>query len=124
MRRNTVVNLLANLIWFIIYGFLVASLHFVIGAALCASIIFVPTGIQFLKIARYAAWPFGSPVIINFDAHAISNLLWIVLFGLWLAILHSVVGIVLSISLIGIPFARKCFKLAKLSFTPYGAKVG
>ena len=117
-------NLIANLIWLVLYGFVVAALHFVLGVAFCATVIFLPTGLQFLKIARYAVWPFGNTVTVNFDAHAISNLLWVALFGLWLSILHTVVGIVLSISLVGIPFAKKCFKLAKLSFTPYGAKIG
>ena len=114
---------IGNIIWFFIYGFWFALAHFTFGLALCATIIFIPFGIQHIKIARYAIWPFGRNMETDFDKHPIMNLIWIVFAGLWLAILHITVGVVLCLTLIGIPFAKKCFKLAGLSFIPFGAMI-
>ena len=114
---------LGNLIWFFIYGIWMAAIHFVLGIAFCVTLIFIPTGLQFLKIASYAIWPFGRKAAVDFDLYPKCNLLWVIFFGWWLAILHTVVGIVLCFTIVGIPFAKKCFKLSSLSFTPYGAMV-
>ncbi len=120
---ENVMKLIGNVIWFLIYGLWMAAVHFVIGVAFCATVIFIPTGLQFIKIARYAIWPFGHSAVTDFDRHPICNLLWIPLFGWWLSLIHLLVGIVLCITLIGIPFAKKCFRLCALSFLPYGATV-
>ena len=114
---------IGNLIWFFIYGLWFAAVHFVLGIALCATIIFIPFGLQNLKIARYAIWPFGRVVETDFDKHPIMNLIWIVFGGLLLSVVHITVGVVLCITVIGIPFAKKCFRLAALSFLPFGAMV-
>ena len=114
---------IGNLIWFLIYGLWMAALHFVLGIALCVTVIFIPFGIQHLKIAKYAIWPFGREMQIDFDKHPIMNLIWIVFGGFVLALVHIIVGVALCITLVGIPFARKCFKLAGLSFTPFGAMI-
>ena len=114
---------IGNLIWFFIYGLWFAAVHFVLGIALCATIIFIPFGLQNLKIARYVIWPFGRVVETNFDKHPIMNLIWIVFGGLLLSVVHITVGVVLCITVIGIPFAKKCFRLAALSFLPFGAMV-
>lgn len=114
---------IGNLIWFFIYGFWMAALHFVLGIAFCLTIIFIPMGVQFLKIARFAIWPFGHDAVTDFDRHPICNLLWIPIFGWILALVHLLVGIALCVTIIGIPFAKKCFRLCALSFLPYGATV-
>lgn len=116
-------KLIGNLIWFLIYGLWMSVIHFVLGIALCATVIFIPFGLQHIKIARYAIWPFGRSMETDFDKHPIMNLLWI-LFGGWLlAFIHIAVGVVLCVTLIGIPFAKKCFRLAGLSFIPFGAMI-
>lgn len=114
---------IGNIIWFLVYGFWMAVVHFALGVAFCLTVIFIPTGIQFVKIAKFAIWPFGRNVATDFDRHPICNLLWILLFGWWLSLIHLVVGVLLCITLIGIPFAKKCFRMASLSFIPYGATV-
>lgn len=53
----------------------------------------------------------------------VSNILWILLGGIWLASLWVIIGILLCITLVGIPFGLECFKAAKLSIMPYGKKV-
>ena len=98
-------------------------INFALGIAFCATLILIPVGVQFLKIASYAIWPFGRRVPIDFDLYPKANLFWMVFFGWWLALIHIIIGVVLSLTIVGIPFAKKCFKLASLSFTPYGAMV-
>lgn len=114
---------IGNLIWFLIYGFWMAVVHFVLGVAFCVTIIGIPFGRQFLKIARYAIWPFGHTAVTDFDRHPIGNLLWIFIFGWELALIHMLVGVALCITVVGIPFAKKCFRLCALSFLPFGATV-
>ena len=116
-------KLVGNLIWMLIYGLWLAIAHFALGIVLCATLIFIPFGIQHFKIARYAIWPFGRSVETEFDRHPIMNLLWVIFGGLELATVHIIVGVVLCITIIGIPFAKKCFRLASLSFLPFGALV-
>ena len=53
----------------------------------------------------------------------ISNIIWLITGGWFLALFWSVFGIILSITVIGIPFGIQCFKAAKLSLFPYGKKV-
>ena len=114
---------IGNIIWFAIYGLWMAVAHFVIGVALCLTVLFIPAGVQFIKIARYAIWPFGRRVFIDFDRRPMCNLSWALVFGWPLALVHILVGIALCITLIGIPFAKKCFSLAAISFIPFGATV-
>ena len=114
---------IGNLIWFFIYGLWFAILHFALGVALCATLILIPFGIQHFHIASYAIRPFGRHLDVEFDRRPIMNLIWIFFGGFILPLVHIIVGIALSITIIGIPFAKKCFKLCKLSFTPFGAMI-
>lgn len=114
-------RLIGNLIWFVFYGFWMALIHFICGLVLCLTIIGIPFGLQYFKIARYALWPFGASMGTNFDRHPVMNILWILCGGAELAFMHLFVGVLLCITVIGIPFAKKCFKLAHLSLIPFGA---
>ena len=115
--------IVANIIWLLISGLAVALVHFVVGVALLCTVVFIPTGLQFIKIGRYLVCPFGQTVTCDFDRHAISNSLWLITVGWILFTLHVAVGVLLCLSLVGIPFARKCFTLAKLTLFPFGAIV-
>ena len=116
-------KLIGNVIWFLIYGLWMAAIHFVVGIALCATIIFIPFGLQYIKIARYAIWPFGRSMQTDFDRHPIMNLIWIFFGGAELALVHLLVGVVICLTIVGIPFGKQCFKLAKLAIVPFGAEV-
>jgi uncharacterized membrane protein YccF (DUF307 family) len=48
------------------------------------------------------------------------NIIWIIVGGIWIAFSHLVLGVVLCITLIGIPFGIQHFKLMKLAFMPLG----
>lgn len=118
---------LGNIIWLVFGGLLIALEYFISSLLLCVTIIGIPFGLQTLKLAELALWPFGKEAhITNKDTGCLAtlmNIVWILLGGIWIALSHVVLGILLGITLIGIPFARQHFKLAGLALTPFGRKV-
>ena len=116
-------KLIGNVIWFLILGLWLSIIYVAVGVVLCVSLIGIPVGLQFFKMARYAIWPLGRPMGVDFERHPILNLVWILLGGEVLATVHFTLGIVFALTIIGIPFAKVCFRLAKLSFLPFGATV-
>ena len=120
-------KLIGNLIWFIPYGLFFTLLHILLGIVCCLSVIFIPFGIQHFKLARYAFAPFGKAAFINFVYKPKMNTAWLVfwLFSGWVipVLVHIAVGTVLCFTIVGIPFAKKCFKLATLTLVPFGAEI-
>ncbi len=53
----------------------------------------------------------------------IGNLIWLFLGGIIAAILWALTGLVLCITVIGIPFGIQHFKLAQLGLIPFGAQI-
>ena len=51
------------------------------------------------------------------------NILWLIIGGLELASGHAVLGLILCITIVGIPFGRQHFKIAKLALMPFGARI-
>jgi len=120
-------NLLGNLIWFIFGGFIIAIEYFIASIILIITIIGIPFGLQTLKMASLALWPFGrDPVHIKQPGGCLTtllNLAWILFGGIWIALSHLVLGALFSITVIGIPFGIQHFKLASLALTPFGQTV-
>lgn len=120
-------NLLGNIIWLIFGGLLVFIEYMISGLLLCLTIIGIPFGIQCFKIGIMSLAPFGREVReVPGDTGCLStlfNIIWIVVGGIWIALTHLVFGILLAITIIGIPFARQHFKLMSLSLTPFGKEV-
>ena len=115
---------LGNILWFILVGLVLGISWFLVGALWCITIIGIPVGIQCIKFAGFVIWPFGKDIIYNSSTGStILNILWIIFGGLCLAITSVAIGAVLCVTIIGIPFGIQCFKLAKLSLMPFGAKV-
>lgn len=118
-------SFIGNLFW-IILGGLVASIGWLIaGLLLCITIIGIPFGVQCFKIASLVLAPFGRDVQIGQMGAMglIGNILWILFFGVELAVMHLVFGAVCAVTIVGIPFAVQHFKLAQLSFLPFGAQI-
>ncbi|SHF81308.1 YccF domain-containing protein [Flavisolibacter ginsengisoli] len=120
-------NLLGNLIW-LIFGGLVSAIGYCIGGfILCCTVIGIPFGLQCFKMAGFVLWPFGRKAVNNpSSSGTIStflNIIWIVFGGVWLALTHIAFGIVLFLTIIGIPFARQHFKLVEISLMPFGKKI-
>ena len=116
-------KLIGNVLWFVFTGFVSALAFLFVGLLLCITIIGIPFGVQCIKIAGLALWPFGKTVHSDFGKHPIANILWCIFAGWELAIAHLVVGLLWCITIIGIPFGKQCFKLMQLSFVPFGATV-
>ena len=120
-------NILGNLIWLIFGGFLAALCYFFGGLVLCATIIGIPWGLQCFKLAGFIIMPFGLKVV-SVSSYsgclaALANIVWIICGGLASAIIHVLMGVLLGITIIGIPWGRQHFKLVELSLMPFGKRV-
>ena len=118
-------SILGNILWFVLGGFIPMILWAVVGLILCVTIIGLPFGVQCFKLAGLSAFPFGRNVEIgNLGAFGLlGNIIWILVAGWELALIHIVLGMIFYITIIGIPFGRQHFKLARLAFVPFGAKI-
>jgi len=120
-------NILGNLIWLIFGGFLAALCYFFGGLVLCATIIGIPWGLQCFKLAGFIIMPFGLKVVSDSSNSGclatLANIVWIICGGLASAIIHVLMGVLLSITIIGIPWGRQHFKLVELSLMPFGKRV-
>ena len=115
---------IGNLIWLLTAGWMLALLWFIAGISSCLTIVGIPFGIQFFKIAKFALWPFGKVVVFGDGGVSfLLNLLWIVLFGWSICIVALCWAIILSITIVGLPFGIQAFKLARLGFMPFGSAI-
>ncbi|MBP3568578.1 MAG: YccF domain-containing protein [Lachnospiraceae bacterium] len=115
---------LGNIIWFLCGGILSGLSWMVAGILWCITIIGIPVGVQCFKLAGLSFFPFGKEV--NYGGGAGSfllNIIWLLVTGIPLALEHLTFGIVLCITIVGIPFGLQHFKLAKLALMPFGAEV-
>jgi uncharacterized membrane protein YccF (DUF307 family) len=117
-------TLLGNIIWLVFGGFLTGLGYIMGGLILCATIIGIPFGIQAIKIG-FAAWtPFGEQIVLKENAHGVGNtffnLIWLIFFGWEIALAHLVHGVILAVTIIGLPFAKQHFKLIPLALFPFG----
>jgi len=120
-------NLLGNIIWLIFGGLIVAFEYLVSSILLFITIIGIPFGLQTLKLAGLALWPFGKDTRVTEKSSGclstLMNVIWILFGGIWICLTHLVFGIILGITIIGIPFAKQHFKLATLALTPFGREI-
>ena len=120
-------NLTGNLIWLIFGGFFSALGYFFGGILLCITVVGIPWGLQCFKMAGLVLWPFGKEVVISSnDTGCLSllfNIIWLLSGGLYTALVHIFFGLLLSITIIGFPFARQHFKLIEISMMPFGKTI-
>lgn len=117
-------NLIGNIIWIVFGGFIIFLQYIIGGLILCLTIVGIPFGVQCFKLAMVSLAPFG----MQFQQKeapsgclsTLLNIIWILCGGIWIAIIHLVLGILFCISIIGIPFGMQHFKLMGLAFTPFG----
>ncbi len=118
---------LLNIIWLVLAGIWMAIAYVVAGLILCITIIGIPFGVQAFKLAGYALWPFGRALVPS-DSRmkglsVIGNILWFVLAGWWLALGHLFTGILLCLTIIGIPLGIASFKMAGAALVPFGKEI-
>lgn len=120
-------NALGNILFFVLGGFLIVLGYVIGGVVLCITIVGIPFGLQAFKLARAVAAPFGTKVVERESASGctavVMNIIWVILPGLELAIAHLVMGLVLGVTIIGIPFAKQHFKLVPLALIPFGRSI-
>ena len=120
-------SLLGNLVW-LIFGGLFAAIGYVIGGfVLCITVIGIPWGLQCFKLAGLVLWPFGKRVVSDTQdtgcLNTLFNIVWIIFGGWYTALVHIVMGLLLSITIIGIPWGRQHFKLIEISLMPFGKRI-
>jgi uncharacterized membrane protein YccF (DUF307 family) len=118
---------LGNIIWLLFGGIFIAIEYVISSILLMITIIGIPFGVQTLKMASLALWPFGRTTVTRETTtgclSTLMNIIWIFIGGIWIALSHFVFGLFFAITIIGIPFARQHFKLATLALTPFGKDV-
>ena len=117
---------LLNLVWLVLCGFWMAVGYAIAGLICCILIVTIPFGIASFRMANFALWPFGRTVVDRPGAgaaSAIGNLIWIIVAGWWLTLGHLVTGVLLCITIIGIPLGLANFKLIPVSLMPLGKEI-
>jgi uncharacterized membrane protein YccF (DUF307 family) len=120
-------KILGNLVW-LIFGGIIIAIEYLIGSiALFITIIGVPFGIQTLKMAALAIWPFGRDTRVHSRAsgclYILMNVIWLLCGGIWIALTHAIFGLLLCITIIGIPFGLQHFKLTSIALNPFGRDI-
>ena len=119
-------RVLLNVIWLVFGGVVLA-----IGYALAALVMFllivtIPFGIAAGRLAAFALWPFGRTVVHRPDSgvgSALGNVIWFVLAGWWLALAHFVTGLLMCLTIIGIPLGVANLKMIPLALLPFGRDI-
>jgi uncharacterized membrane protein YccF (DUF307 family) len=115
-----------NVIWLVLCGLWMAIAYVLAGLVAFVLIITIPFGIAAFRIAGYVLWPFGRTIDRRPSAglgSLIGNILWIILFGWWLAIGHLVTGVLLSLTIIGFPLGLASFKIIPITLAPLGVRI-
>jgi uncharacterized membrane protein YccF (DUF307 family) len=119
-------RLVLNVLWFVLCGLWMA-IGYVLAALICfITIIGIPFGIAAMRIALFALWPFGRTLVKRPGAgvaSGIGNVIWLVLCGWWLTLGHIITGVLLCVTIIGIPLGLANFKLVPVSLLPLGRDV-
>jgi uncharacterized membrane protein YccF (DUF307 family) len=120
-------RLILNLLWLIFGSGIVLAIGYGLAALICfALIVTIPFGVASLRLAYYSLWPFGRTLVTKPSAglaSGIANVLWVIIAGWWLALMHLVTGIAQCLTIIGIPFGIANFKLVPAAFWPLGREV-
>ena len=117
---------LLNILWLVLAGFWLFLAYVAAGVLWCITIVGIPFGIASFRIGVYALWPFGREVVRKPTAgafSAIGNVFWFLLSGLWLAIGHAFTGVLLCLTVIGIPLGLANFKMIPVALFPLGRDI-
>src|ERR1700722_12590490 len=119
-------NGILNIIWLVLEGIWMAIGYVLAGIICCILIVTIPFGIASFRIAGYVLWPFGRPTGARAGAGGgglRGNVLWIILFGWWLALGHLIAGVALCLTIIGIPLGVASFKIIPITLAPPGVEI-
>ncbi|MGA7227914.1 MAG: YccF domain-containing protein [Acidimicrobiia bacterium] len=118
---------LGNVLWLILCGIWMSIIYFIAGVVAMIFIITIPFGFQAFKMSNYVLWPFGRSVVRREGSSdfwsLVGNIVWILLEGWWLALIHLAIAAIFFITIVGIPFAVANVKFARLAFAPFGLRI-
>lgn len=117
---------LFNILWFVLAGFWLALGYVVAGIIAFVLIVTIPFGIASFRLAGYVIWPFGRTVVWQRQAGVwsmIGNIIWIIVVGWELAFAHLVAGLLLCVTIVGIPLGLACWKMVPLALLPLGREI-
>lgn len=117
---------IGNILWLLLAGIWLALSYAIAGVIMLIFIVTIPWAFGAFRMANYALWPFGRAVVPKADTipgTCIANVLWFVFAGLWIAIAHAVTGVVLCITIIGIPWGIGSFKMIPIALAPLGKQI-
>ncbi len=120
------IRVILNVIWLVLCGLWMAILYAVAGLLCFVLIITIPFGIAAFRIAGYVLWPFGRTIERRSGAgvgSVVGNVLWVILFGWELALGHLITGVLLALTIIGIPLAVANFKIIPITLVPLGVRI-
>ncbi len=117
-------SLLGNIVFFVFGGFIIFFGYVLGGIILCITIVGIPFGFQCFKLAGGVLAPFGRDVFETEPPGGtlalILNIIWIILPGLELAIMHLLLALFFTITIVGFPLAVQHMKLVKVALLPFG----
>ena len=117
-------RLIGNILWFLFGGFLSGLCWVLAGCLWCVTVLGIPIGVQCFEFAKLVFWPCGKEIVYGGGAvRLLANILWILVSGLPMAVVNAVFGCLWCVTIIGIPFGKQFFKIAKLALMPFGASV-
>jgi uncharacterized membrane protein YccF (DUF307 family) len=118
---------LLNILWLVLAGIWMAMGYAIAGALMFITVIGIPFGLQSFKLATYALWPFGRALVKrpgrNRTVSVLGNIFWFVLGGWYLALGHLFTGLLLCLTIVGIPMGVASFKMAGAALHPVGREI-
>jgi len=125
--HHRIMRTILNVLWFIFGSGFLLGLAYAFAGVLCfIFIVTIPFGVAAFRLARYAFWPFGYTITDKPSAGVASmlaNIVWLIIAGWWLALVHVAAGVALCLTLIGIPFGIANFKLVPAALWPLGREI-
>ncbi|MBD5323485.1 MAG: YccF domain-containing protein [Bacteroides sp.] len=121
-------NLLLNIIWVVFGGLMIAIEYIISSLLMMLTIVGIPFGLQTIKLASVALWPFGRQVVKSQASmpgclNAVMDIVWWIVGGVPIALTHLGWGLLFCITIVGIPFGIQHFKLMALALFPFGKTV-
>lgn len=120
-------NIFLNILWVVFGGLIIAIEYAISSVLMMITIVGIPFGLQTMKLAAVALWPFGTDVVsTGFPSGCLAglmNIIWWFLGGIPIALTHLLWGIIFSITIIGLPFGIQHFKLMRLALFPFGKSI-
>ncbi|HBO37944.1 MAG TPA: YccF domain-containing protein [Pasteurellaceae bacterium] len=125
--------LILNILNFVLGGFMTTIGWLLATVVSAILVVTLPYSRSCWEITKMSLMPFGNDIIhVKFlqptnvvvnSLGSVLNIVWFILFGWWLCLLHIFCGIAQCLTIIGIPVGLTNFKLAAISLFPVGQRV-